>query len=90
MRIDELIVEPGRDDHIAHHGVTVKEVEEVLFGTPLVLRARHDRYHVTGQTTAGRYLTVFVAPRGQGAYGLITARDADRAERRRYQAHGRR
>ena len=87
MRIYKLIVEPGREEHIASHNVAVEEVHEVVFGTPLVLRARQGRYHLIGQTEAGRYLSVYVAPRGRGIYGLVTARDADSAERRLYQKH---
>ncbi|MEW5989123.1 MAG: BrnT family toxin [Chloroflexota bacterium] len=87
MRIYELIIEPGREEHIAHHGVTIEEVEEVVFGTPLILRARQGRYHVIGQMNAGRYLAIFLAPREGGVYGLVTARDADQSERRLYRSH---
>ena len=87
MRIYELIIEPERVDHIARHHVSVEEVEEVIFGTPFIRKARQERYHIIGQTDAGRYLTVFVAPWGKGIYGLVTARDADDAERRAYLRH---
>ena len=89
VRIYELIVEPGREEHIAQHGVSVAEVEEVVFGTPLVNRVRERRYGLIGQTEAGRYLTVILAPRGRGVYGLVTAREATQAERRRYQQYTR-
>lgn len=84
LRILELIVEPGRVDHIARPGVTVDEVEEVVFGNPFVRRTRLGRFILIGQTFGGRYLAVFLAPRGRGVYGLVTARDADDAERRAY------
>ena len=84
MRIYELVIEPGREEHIARHQVSIAEVEEVIFSTPFIRKARQGRYHIIGQTEAGRYLTVFVAPREQGVYGLVTARDADDAERRAY------
>ncbi len=84
MKIYELVIEPGREEHIARHHVSVAEVEEVIFGAPFIRKARQGRYHIIGQTEAGRYITVFVAPRGQGVYGLVTARDADDAERRAY------
>ena len=87
MRIYELIVEPGREEHIARHGVSVAEVEEVVFGAPLVNRVRERRYGLIGPTEAGRYLTVILAPRG--VYGLVTAREATQAERRRYQQYTR-
>jgi uncharacterized DUF497 family protein len=85
VKIYELVVEPGREEHIARHQVSILEVEEVIFSAPLIRRAKLGRYHITGQTDAGRYLSVYVAPRGQGVYSLITARDADYAERRAYQ-----
>ena len=87
MRIYELIIEPGREEHIARHQVNVEEVEEVIFGVPFIRKARQGRYHIIGQTEAGRYLSVFVAPRGNGIYGLVTARDADDAECRAYLRH---
>ena len=87
MRIYELIIEPGREEHIARHQVTVTEVEEVIFSAPFIRKTRQGRYNIIGQTAAGRFLAVFVAPRGQGVYGLVTARDADDAERRAYKQY---
>jgi len=84
VKIYELIIEPGREEHIAGHHVSVAEVEEVIFGAPFIRKARQGRYHIIGQTEAGRYLVVFVAPRGRGVYGLVTAIDADDAESRAY------
>ena len=81
MKIYELVIEPGREEHIAHHQVSVAEVEEVVFGAPFIRKAMQGRYHIIGQTEAGRYLAVFVAPSGLGVYSLVTARDADDAER---------
>lgn len=83
--IYDLVIDPDRIDHIARHGVTVEEVDDVVFGRPLILRTREDRYLLIGQTVSGRYLTVVVAPRGHSVYGLVTARDAEGLERRRYQ-----
>ena len=87
MKIYDLIVEPGREEHIARHHVTVEEVEEVTEANPFVTRTRQGRYRLIGQTAAGRYLAVIIAPRGQGVYGLVTARDADDTERRNYLHH---
>jgi uncharacterized protein len=87
VKIYELVIEPGREEHIARHHVSVAEAEEVIFSAPFIRKARLGRYHIIGQTEAGRYITVFVAPRGQSVYGLVTARDADDAERRAYLRH---
>lgn len=85
VRVIELLVTEDREEHIARHGVEVHEAEEVALGEHLALRSRDGHYLLIGQTDAGRYLTVVVGPRGGGVYGLVTARDADRAERRLYQ-----
>lgn len=90
MRIYDLIVEPGREEHIARHHVSVEEVEEVVFDRPFVRRAKQGYHRLIGQTEAGRYLTVFVVRRAPGVYSLVTARDATEAERRAYQRHRRR
>jgi len=85
VRLYELIVEPEREEHIARHHVSVAEVEGVVFGNNFASRTRQQRLRLIGQTAAGRYLTVIVARREDGSYGLVTARDADAAERRLYQ-----
>ena len=82
-----LVVDPGREEHIARHHVTVEEVEEVLSANPFVRKVRQGYLRLIGQTDAGRYLTVFVAPREGQVYGLASARDATVAERRTYQDH---
>ena len=84
MKIYAITVEPEREEHIGRHHVSVDEVEEVVFGRHVNLRARHGYYGVVGQLDAGRYLTIFIAPRVGGVYGMVTARDADDAERRMY------
>jgi hypothetical protein len=43
VRIYELVVEPGREEHIARHHVSVEEVLEVVYGFPYVRRMRDDR-----------------------------------------------
>ncbi|MSP12020.1 MAG: BrnT family toxin [Chloroflexi bacterium] len=75
-------MDSGQEDHIARHGVTLEEVEEVVFGRTVALRAKEGRYLIIGQTEAGRYLAVFIAPRGGGVFSLITARDTNESERR--------
>jgi uncharacterized DUF497 family protein len=90
VRFRDLVVAPGREEHIARHHVTIGEAEEVVFGTPYIRRDRQGYLRVIGQTAAGRYVTVIVARRGDDVYTLVTPRDADEAERRLYRAHRRR
>lgn len=89
MKVYELVVEPDREEHIGRHNVSVEEVEEVVYGQNVNFRSRHGYFGLVGQTEAGRFLTIFIAPRSGGVYGLVTARDADDAERRMYQRRSR-
>ena len=86
FHIDEVVISAEREEHIwSRPRVTPEEVEEVCYSEPWVLRGRDDSYAVYGQTDAGRYLVVFLYPRGRGVFGLATAREMTRAERQRYQ-----
>ena len=82
--IRELLWNSWNIEHIAEHNVSPDEVEEVCYNNPFVTRARNKTIKIIGQTDAGRFLTIFLAPRGRGRYFVITARDATEAERRRY------
>ena len=79
MTIDEFIWPEERIEHIAQHGVTPEEVEEVCFGKALVQRAKSEGenpvYYVLGQTEAGRHLFCVVIgfPNGNGY--PVTARE---------------
>jgi uncharacterized protein len=89
VRVADLIVEPGRAEQIDRHRVSLAEGRQVIEGNPLWIRTRQRRYRLLGQTDAGRYLTVILAPRGSGVFSLVTARDATDPERRAYRAHRR-
>ena len=80
MRIHDLLVEEGREEHIARHGVTIEEVREVVFGRFLPRRTREGRFLLTGQTLGGRFLSIVVIHLGRGVYALIIARNADEQE----------
>jgi hypothetical protein len=76
-------------DRIAHiqvkHQVSPREVEEVCFGQPVILRGKGKQiYQVLGQTQAGCYLFIVVRFLGESRVRVITARDMDQAERRWY------
>jgi len=75
-------------DHIARHGVSPEDFEEVCFGASLVLRAKatgqNPVYYVLGETNAGRPLfCVLIEFPGGKAYP-VTARDMTTKEKRRY------
>ena len=75
------------EEHIARHGVDRYEVEEVARNAPHVTRGRGGTYRMIGQTDGGRFLTVYVVPRGDGDYYVVTARDAMPNERRTFRRH---
>jgi uncharacterized DUF497 family protein len=85
VRVSEFIVERGRLEHVARHGVTIDEVEEVVFTSRgFIIKVPEDRYRLIGQTSEGRFLTVILARRAAGVYALVTARPASERERRNY------
>ena len=85
-QIRELIISEQQEDHIwTKHRVTPEEVEEVCHGDPWVLRGRDESYAAFGQTSAGRYLVVFLYPRSHDVYSVATAREMTDGERRRFQ-----
>ncbi len=88
MRIHELLWPKERINHIARHGVTPEEVEEVCFGKPLVLRAKSEGkspvYYVLGQTETGRHLFCVVIQFPDGNGYPVTARSMTIKEKLRY------
>jgi uncharacterized DUF497 family protein len=88
MTIDEIIWPEERVEHIAEHGVTPEEMEQVCFGQSLVLRAKTEGenpvYYVLGQTATGRYLFCVVIRFPDGKGYPVTAREMTAKEKRRY------
>jgi uncharacterized DUF497 family protein len=75
-------------DHIARHGVEPWEAEEAILDTGGVGTAAYDvrgetRWAVLGATEAGRVLFVVLTERA-GRVRVVTARDAEGKEKRRY------
>ncbi len=92
MYIDDFIWLPDIADKVAvKHGLTQDEVEEVFFNRPLFrfvergLRPGENVYAALGQTDAGRYVTVFFIHKPGHLALIVTARDMDAKERRRYE-----
>ncbi len=88
MTIDDLIWPEDRIEHIARHGVTPEEVEQVCFGKSLVRKAKSEGenpvYFVQGQTEAGRYLFCVVIRFPDGNGYPVTAREMTPKEKRRF------
>jgi uncharacterized DUF497 family protein len=80
--IDILIIEEGREAHIAKHHVSIDEVLEVLTGSYVFIAGRDERWLLIGLTENNRYLTVVVGQRPEPhTFGLVTARPSRRKER---------
>ena len=81
--VNKLIWNDWNQDHIAGHDVTKDEVEEVCQGKYIALDGHHGRFIIVGMTQAKRVLAVVIDPETEpGVYYPVTARPADRQERR--------
>jgi uncharacterized protein len=73
------------------HNVLPSEVEEVLTGSCRIFRKEKGRvegehvYNALGRTHYGRYLSVFFIKKSDKRALILTARDMNRAERKRYE-----
>jgi hypothetical protein len=88
MKIWQLLWPRERIEHIARHGVSPQEVEQVCFGKAFVQRTKsmgqNPVYYVLGQTGAGRYLSCVVIQFPDGAGYPVTARPMTTKEKRSY------
>lgn len=76
----------GNAGHVAEHGITDIEIDQMLSNQHLVVpnRGREPRMFLLGQTDGGRILTVVVEPtRIDGTWRPITAWDANASEKKR-------
>ncbi len=92
MSIDDFIWLPDILEKLAiKHHVTQDETEEVFFDCPRYYfvesgyRLGEDVYSVSGQTDAGRYLIVFFIHKADSTALILSARDMDKKERKRYE-----
>lgn len=84
--VEELIIEVDREEHIAKHEVTIKEVVEIVSGDYAYIRGKWGRWLLIGKTKKGRFLTVVVGSRrAKNTYGLVTARPSRKEEKSFYQ-----
>ena len=72
------------EDHIARHGVSPREIDEMCVSDPLVRRGRRGAYLVYGQTLEGRYVFAVIEPKAVGIGRCVTARDMTNREKHNY------
>ena len=70
--------------HIARHGFTPDEVEEIFASDYRLKRARLGRYSAFGETLDGRLGFVVFEKMPRGTIRVITARDMTSRERRQF------
>lgn len=86
LSIRRLIWDTWNIAHIARHDVISDEIAEVCHGTPVTSQMYKGWIRVVGPTPSTRMLTVILAPTDEPEiYYLVTARPADRKERRNYE-----
>jgi len=83
-----LVWDSINEAHIwERHQLTRAEVEEVAYGPAENLYVRHtyaDRFLVIGPNADKRLIVLILAPKGSKQYYPVSARPADRKERRVY------
>lgn len=85
LEIKELVWDAWNITHIARHDVTRDEVEQVCQSDYQSFDAKKGRFILIGTTELGRVLAVVIDPEPEeGKYYPVTARSADRKERRDY------
>jgi uncharacterized DUF497 family protein len=91
MNIDDFIWLPTIVEKLeSKHSVLADEAEEVFFNRPRFrfietgIRTGEDVYSASGRAYSGRYLIVFFIRKGNNSALIISARDMDRKERKRY------
>ena len=70
--------------HIARHGVTRSDVEEVVGSPNLTVPGHQSRLILVGPRADGRILVVVLDPEPGGFFYCVSARKANRREIRRY------
>lgn len=92
MRIADIIWFPHIVDKLNwKHGVEPEEVEQVFFGNPVVRKVQkghkkgEDLYAALGRTQSGRYLIVYFIYKLTQEALILSARDMDQKERKRYE-----
>ncbi len=84
ITIEKLIWDDYNTGHIARHGVTQQEVEEVCDGDFYTRETHSERLLVIGPDSTGNLLAVVLGLEGDNTYYVVTARPAAKKERRRY------
>jgi len=73
VRIDDLQWDEKNAEHIARHGVSPEEVEDVCYGFHVSQKEKRNRYVLGGKTINGKYLDVIIEKISEYTFRPITA-----------------
>lgn len=89
MEIKEFEWNENNIEHIARHGVSPDEVENVAFDdAPWIKKDRKGTRYMLGFTVAGRYLFTVYTLKNNGIAKVITSMDMDEKTRKLYKKRG--
>ena len=89
MEIKEFEWNDNNIEHIARHGVSPDEVEDVAFDdAPWIKKGRKGTRYMLGYTAAGRYLFTVYTLKKRGIAKVITSMDMDDKTRKLYKKRG--
>ncbi len=83
--IRRLIWDAENVAHIARHQVAPEQVEEACHGEFIIRPAKKGRLLIIAPTRSGLMLAIVLAEEEKETYYVVTARPADRKERRIYE-----
>jgi uncharacterized DUF497 family protein len=81
IKIDQLIWDEFNSKHIKKHNVTKEEVQEAIQKVNAHRKGYAERIVIIGRA-GKRILAILISPEGDKKYYVVTARDADKKERR--------
>ena len=83
--VEKLIIEEGREEHIAKHNVKIDEILEIASGDYVYIQGKLGRWLLIGKTKKKRFLTIVVGQREEkNTYGLVTSRPSRKEEKSFY------
>lgn len=82
IKIKTIIWNDWNREHIKKHNVSVEEAEEAGKNFKYHRRTKENRFLAVGRS-GKRILTLIISRQGLATYYLVTARDADKKERKK-------
>lgn len=79
-----LVWDKWNREHIKKHKVTALEVEEVYIRATVSLKAKMGREEIVAKTSTKRIIAIFLSFERQIGPYVVSARDANKKERRKY------